>query len=466
MGVPSFFRWLHDNMPRCLHNYREVPTDPDADEWPPNPNGVEFDNLYLDFNQIVHNATHPQGRPAPRDLPAMVAAVCDVIDRLVLAVRPRRMLVLAFDGVAPRAKMNQQRARRYLSVRERGAEASAQAVVAATWGVEAPAEHFDHNAITPGTEFMHHLSVELRAYIGARMAESGAWAKLSVVLSDASAPGEGEHKIVAMVREQRAQPGYDPDTTHLLYGLDADLVMLGLATHEAHFYLLRDYVPIGRERFAKNCDACGAPGHLASECNVLRAAQAAQTEEQRLAAAMAKPADTPLMLLDVSALREYLLHSLRPEALLPPRPAHTPSAVRVSAGDGDCEGGDSSWWDSERLVDDFVFLTFLVGNDFLPALPTLSIATGGLDSALAVYRATRRTMGGYLLTDGSLQLVRGRHVCKGMDTRARTCGAYVRPWACAMCHEFDSCCASMCDACCAACTRPTPEHDDAYQQCI
>jgi 5'-3' exoribonuclease 2 len=163
MGVPSFFRWLHDNYPLSLHDYVEEAAELD-EPWPPNPNGIEFDNFYLDFNQIVHNATHPSGRPAPVDRDAMVAAVCAAVDRLVAVVRPRKLLVIAFDGVAPRAKMNQQRARRYLAVKERENEVAAQAAVALTWGLEPPAEHFDHNAITPGTEFMADLGLRLREY--------------------------------------------------------------------------------------------------------------------------------------------------------------------------------------------------------------------------------------------------------------------------------------------------------------
>ena len=62
-------------------------------------------------------------------------------------MRPRKLLYLAVDGVAPRAKMNQQRSRRFRSATE--AEQLA-ATIMARDGVLPEGKQFDSNCITPG----------------------------------------------------------------------------------------------------------------------------------------------------------------------------------------------------------------------------------------------------------------------------------------------------------------------------
>lgn len=77
------------------------------------PTLISSDNFYMDLNGIVHNCIH--GNDPKRherisklnDLEEVWASVMQAIDELVHTIKPKKVLLLAVDGVAPRAKMNQ-----------------------------------------------------------------------------------------------------------------------------------------------------------------------------------------------------------------------------------------------------------------------------------------------------------------------------------------------------------------------
>lgn len=221
------------------------------------------------MNGIIHPCTHPEDKPAPKNEDEMMVAIFECIDRLFNIVRPRKVLYMAIDGVAPRAKMNQQRSRRFRASKEtveKQAEVARIREKLIQAGAKLPpekpkGEHFDSNCITPGTPFMERLSRCLHYYVHDRMNNHPAWKKIKVFLSDANVPGEGEHKIMDYIRRQRAQPDHDPNTQHVLCGADADLIMLGLATHEPNFTIIREEFLPNKPR---PCEICGEIGNFKS----------------------------------------------------------------------------------------------------------------------------------------------------------------------------------------------------------
>ena len=349
MGVPKFYRWLSERYPLINQAIDESTLIP------------EVDNLYLDMNGIIHGATHGnEGVSKKVTTKEVMLAMVAYIDSMVKLTKPREVLFMAIDGVAPRAKMNQQRSRRFRSARDME---EARAAAAERGEQFADDEVFDSNCITPGTEFMTEISTHLRYFIRRKMSDDPLWGRLAIVFSGHEVPGEGEHKIVDYIRAAKMAPGYNANTRHCMAGLDADLIMLALATHEPHFMLLREQVDF----------------------------QAFKANKYGTKTATRSTGETKWQLLHVGLLREYLEIDMRP-----------PQPLSLAAG-----GGAAGFaYDGERVIDDFVLMMALCGNDFLPHLPSLDIGEGAVDTLLRTYREHLPRWGGYLSDSGLIHLGR------------------------------------------------------------
>ncbi|KAG7215827.1 hypothetical protein INR49_021876 [Caranx melampygus] len=210
MGVPAFFRWLSRKYPsiivHCVEekgkecNGVRIPVDTTK----PNPNEVEFDNLYLDMNGIIHPCSSCQD--------------------------------------------DQQRSRRFRASKE-GAELTEEN--SHQRGDHQRGGYLPPRRLREGTEFMDNLAQCLRYYVADRLSNDPGWRNVTVFLSDASVPGEVEHKIMDFIRRQRAQPHHDPTHTTVCVELTPNFTII-------------------REEFKPNkprpCALCGQMGHEIKDC--------------------------------------------------------------------------------------------------------------------------------------------------------------------------------------------------------
>ncbi|KAH9397571.1 5'-3' exoribonuclease 2 [Tyrophagus putrescentiae] len=297
MGVPAFFRWLSRKYPSIVVQA----DDGTAGQY-------HFDNLYLDMNGIIHPCSHPENKPPPANEEEMFLAIFEYVEDILAIVRPKKVLYMAVDGVAPRAKMNQQRSRRFRAAQE----ATEKAIE-----VQKVKDSLAERGIERG----------LRGWIDRRLSEdyvdkAGIWPKdLVVILSDASVPGEGEHKIMDYIRKQKG-------------GLPLQSQPLPLSSNPNQ---------------PRPCDLCGQIGHELKDCT------GAELPPEDLPV----PAKTDFIYIRLNVLREYL--------------------------EKECQKGNVRL-DFERFIDDYVFLCFFVGNDFLPHLPSLEIRENAIDRLINIYK--------------------------------------------------------------------------------
>jgi 5'-3' exonuclease len=213
MGIPSYYKKLIDTIPNLISKRH--------------PNG-DIDWLFMDFNCLIYHCLHREDTPIySGDIiweSQLLECVVKYCLKVVHEVNPKKGVFIAIDGVVPMAKMRQQRLRRFKSV-----WLSQEGENKMKW---------DTNAITPGTDFMKKLKLQLQTMIQK-------YKKYDWILSSSDEFGEGEHKIIGQWRSGKYSGNF------AIYGLDADLIILSLLGREMSaldnsVYLFREEMNAGK----------------------------------------------------------------------------------------------------------------------------------------------------------------------------------------------------------------------------
>jgi 5'-3' exonuclease len=188
MGIPVFFK-------TCIEDYKDICRKVDNDKI--------IDHLFLDLNCLIHPCC--QGET---DETIMIGKIIKKMKYLFDLILPKQTFFIAIDGPCPKPKMIQQRIRRFKSIHEH--------------------KIWDTNAITPGTKFMEKLEIEILNNLSLFSIIRG-----KTIFSSCLEPGEGEHKIFDYIKKHKID-------NNVIYGLDADLIMLSLISTSDNIQLLRE----------------------------------------------------------------------------------------------------------------------------------------------------------------------------------------------------------------------------------
>jgi 5'-3' exonuclease len=304
MGIPGFFAWLLKKYRRNTITIQNI--------------GTNVDSLYVDANCMLHpscfkvlNAT--TGYVPVEELENNMIDMCiQDLDYMINYVSPQKMLYVAVDGVAPLAKINQQRKRRYKSAMDTQLKND----IKEKYGVVTN-NSWTNSSITPGTAFMEKLHERLYKYLKTIRSPR------RVIYSSYHTPGEGEHKIFDYIRDTK-------DTTRtvkVIYGLDADLIFLAMANQQPNMYLIRE-----------NSEFSHAPSENSSFVYVVIDSLTNCFNEQ----------------LNNQISESFAEMGIRKE---------------ITANN----------------TNDIIFICYLLGNDFLPHVPTIDIRRFGLEMLLNAY---------------------------------------------------------------------------------
>ena len=358
MGIPSYFSNIVKQYKNVIKRLAGLP---------------QIHNLYMDTNGLIYDAVRVvgsnHGMSDDEYESKIIQCVCAKIDEYLLMFRPTNKVLIAFDGVAPVAKLNQQRERRYKSwftgvvektIMRKNALLDPPLVPAT--GASGDTKAWNTSAITPGTRCMTKLNSRMQDYCAEKGREIGS--KILYIYTGSDVPGEGEHKIFEYVRENGV---YHRDTTTLIYGLDADLIMLCL-NHlhiSQNIYLYRD-----TPEFIQSLDST-----LSS---------------------------TDQFYLDIPAFAcslEAVMRETTAPVLANNSGAYTSDSTTVAAKAAiDTSSASRITPDVIAAIDDYIVMAFMLGNDFMPHFPSLNLRTNGMTVLLQTYANMFRASKEYLVT--------------------------------------------------------------------
>ena len=189
MGIPYYFSYLIKNHSEIINKLK---------------NHKNIDNIYIDSNSIIYDSIDFNSFTNKLEFENLIIEkVIDKIDLIIKTLNPKKRIFIAFDGIPPIAKLDQQKNRRYKSWYQNT--------------ILNKTVLWDTSSITPGTKFMDKLNTKITTYF------SNKKTNYKIILSLSDIPGEGEHKIFHYIRNNN----HDNDKT-IIYGMDADLIMLSL----------------------------------------------------------------------------------------------------------------------------------------------------------------------------------------------------------------------------------------------
>lgn len=310
MGIPFYFKKLSKDFNHIvIENIQNTPT-----------------RLFLDYNGGIHKCSNDikselidANKTVNNSVfeNMLIERCIDYIKTLIQVVKPTQMLYIAIDGIAPMAKIAQQRKRRYFSDWRK--RYLLNLLDAKTQEYKVLKNEWNSNAITPGTNFMNTLMTKLEQFVKEfKLSEN-----IDVVLSASNTfPGEGEHKIFQYIKNN----DYDDNTIDIIYGLDADLILLSmLSKNYRNTFLLRE----NTKHFN-------------------------HTEKNQ---------QSSFVFMDIKHTKNQVVQQFK--SIINDTKSH-----------------------QDHILKCYVFLTFLLGNDFVPNLSHLSLRKDGLDILIDIYDKT------------------------------------------------------------------------------